>query len=72
MPERSDRLSTSVTPEQKLQFEILARREDKSESQLLRELVEEKLDDEDIPEEVLNYFREEGDLGNPKAAAMSD
>lgn len=62
--DRSERLSTSVTPEQKTDIRIAAMRRDISESELLRQLVEEFLEEEDIPDEVRTYFKEENGEGN--------
>lgn len=56
---RSERLQTSVTREQKLEFRIAAERRDKSQSDLLRDLVKNFLEEEEIPDDVREFFREE-------------
>lgn len=73
MTKRSERLAASVTDETKQEFQIAAMRRDMKEAELLREIVQEFLNEEDIPSEVRSYFDEQGDLkGNPKPAATSD
>lgn len=62
--DRSERLATSVTPEKKVDFQIAAMRRDLKEAELLRQIVDEFLEEEDIPEEVRQYFKEENGEGN--------
>ncbi|MBX0350524.1 hypothetical protein [Haloarcula pellucida] len=71
---RDKRIATSVTSEDKLDFQIAAMRRDVSESELLREIVDDFLEEEDIPDEVREYFKEEleSDQGNPKTVATAD
>lgn len=72
--DRTERLATSVTPEQKLEFRIAAERRDKSQADLLRELVENFLDGEEIPEDVRDFFKEEvfGEGNSQTATAIAN
>lgn len=69
---RSERLATSVTPEEKTKFELIAQRRDMEQAKLLYELVQEFLDGEEIPDEVLQWVEEGRNEGNPKPAATAD
>jgi len=68
---RSERLATSVTPEKKVDFQIAAMRRDMKEAELLRQTVDEFLQEEDIPEEVRQYFKEKNGDGNPSARIVA-
>jgi len=64
------RISAVVDDDTKTEFQIAAMRRDVSEADLLRKVVEDFLDEEDIPPEVREYFAEEGELeGNLNRAA---
>jgi len=69
--ERSERVATNLTPEQKRDFKIAAMRREKSEAEVLRGLVEEFLDEEEIPEEVREYFEGQLDEGNATLATVT-
>jgi hypothetical protein len=66
MAELSERAATSLTEGEKRQLSILAERQDVSESEYLRQLVQDAIEDADIPDEVIEFF-EAG--GNRDAAA---
>jgi hypothetical protein len=59
MSNDTKRVSAEVDADTKLRFELIAQREGKSEAQLLRELVADRIKEEDIPQEVIEYFRED-------------
>ena len=66
MVELSERAATSLTEDEKRQLSILAERQDVSESEYLRQLVQDAIEDADIPDEVIEFFEAEG---NRDAAA---
>lgn len=66
-----ERVSAEVSPDKKFEFKIAATRRDLSEAELLRQVVDEFLEGEDIPEDVREFFREEFDQGNPNPAAVA-
>lgn len=70
--ERSERVATNVTPEKKRDFKIAAMRRDMKEAELLREILEDFLDEENIPEDVRAFFEEELDEGNLKQTATAN
>lgn len=71
MSEKSERISATVTPETKSDFKIAAMRRDMKEAELLRELIGEFLEEENIPDEVRGFFKERQE-GNPKTTATAD
>jgi len=71
MVKRQKRVAAQVTEEKKQDFKIAAMRREMSEAELLRQLVDEFLADEDIPEEVRDYFLGEMEGQNP-TAMMAD
>ena len=66
MVKRDERAATSLTKEEKLKLEALSRRKGMSESEFLRELVRDAIEDADIPDEVLDWLS-----GNRSAAATA-
>jgi len=62
MSEDTARVSAEVDPETKLLVELIAQRENKSEAQVLRDTLDERLAEEDIPDEVIAFFRQ-GEAG---------
>lgn len=73
MTNRSERLAASVNEDTKRDFQIAAMRRDMKEAELLRELVADFLSEEDIPDEVREYFAEEGNLeGNLNPVPTAD
>lgn len=67
MSKRSERVSAQVTEETKKDFKIAAMRREMKEAELLRQLIDEFLDGEEIPQEVREYFLAEMEdaEGNP-------
>jgi hypothetical protein len=59
MAEKSERIAAQVEPGKKQDFQIAAMRRQMSEAELLRQLVDEFLAEEDIPEEVRKYLLQE-------------
>jgi len=68
MAEDKERISAQVSKDVKTKFQIIANREDMTEADLLRQLVDERIEQENIPEDVINYFQESNE-GNPKTVA---
>ena len=61
---RSERVATNLTPENKRDLQIHAMRKDITEAELLRQLIQEFLEEEEIPDEVREYFEGELSEGN--------
>jgi len=59
MAEKTERVAAQVEPWKKKDFQIAAMRRKMSEAELLRQLVDEFLAEEDIPEEVRAYLLKE-------------
>jgi len=58
MSGKKPRISAQVEQTTKTKVEILAQRQNLSESELIRTIVSDYLDEHEIPDEVIRYFEE--------------
>lgn len=66
MSDKKPRISAQVEQTTKTKVEILAQRQNLSESELIRMIVSDYLDEHEIPDEVIRYFEENSNTAEVK------